>query len=664
MKKELWRQYIKTKVCIVLILLFFLFTYIFTLFLIRLGTTGFSLLHTMARYNYYMCFVLSCISYLFVSRANVNGVKEVSDTLGGRGIYEKNALYIMMIQTVIWNVGMYIMLIICSALNDGTHYFIRWFTPNFIYNVFVPQMICILLTCFVAESRNTMKWLMVECVFLFIISPFAEVFVWKQKPHIPIDQIWKIIRWPFQILYQNGEWSPDYQNDLQLEPVRIYVLFFWLLLLVGIWILQIWKRKKTGAALVLISVVFLVMSFQPSSLYCLNSSWDGINRDYTEYKIHTENNKQQDGQETFTVNKYDLKVAMNNELCVNGTISVEADTALNEFMFTLYRGYHVKKVKSLDKKIKITYQQMDDQLIIWSDCPVKKMQIQMSYSGHHDKFYSNSNAAILPGWFPWYPMAGMRSVVCEYLEYGKMWGYNPYNRIPKTEITVETSGNILTNLKEVKKGIYEGKTDSITILKGNIVETGDEKIVDALPLELYNGYGVSEFEEQQEKIFDKAIQKLQSVYGVDTTFLTNKPIIFASKDLGRNMTNNFFSVFDNYILASPDYTDENEILHYMILGDSKNRKRRENSELMQIIMNSYFGQEPENLVKEWVDEAKNRQENPQMYEKRFEEAEEFVEVLEKVDSSLILKEAVQYVLNPEKYEDDRTFLNTMRKKYD
>ena len=112
---------------------------------------------------------------------------------------------------------MCLILIFASLQNDGTDYFLSWFWGEYFINVLSPQLICLLLTFFVASSQNLLRWLTVEIIFLLLISPMAERFIWIKKPDFPIDQIWGKIRWPFTILYQNGEWSGDIQGGLQMH---------------------------------------------------------------------------------------------------------------------------------------------------------------------------------------------------------------------------------------------------------------------------------------------------------------------------------------------------------------------------------------------------------------------------------------------------------------
>lgn len=55
---------------------------------ISLGMSGFELLQMLARFNYYACFFIVCVSYYYMSGADRNSVREASET-GGHGAYMK-----------------------------------------------------------------------------------------------------------------------------------------------------------------------------------------------------------------------------------------------------------------------------------------------------------------------------------------------------------------------------------------------------------------------------------------------------------------------------------------------------------------------------------------------------------------------------------------------
>lgn len=663
MKYEICKLFFKSKVSIALALIFFIVTYGFILFFQSLGMTAFSLLHTVARYNFYLCFFIVCMTYYFFSAANRNYVKEASDALSYCGIYEWSAFLILLIYTILWNLGMCIILMCCSVQNDGTYYFIHWFPDNYLYNILLPQIICILFTFLVSASWNTTRWLMVEILFVFLISPFAEDIVWRKKPEIPVDSLWDKIRWPFQILYQNGEWSPDYQNDFQLENVRICLLLFWVFILLCVGMLSIWKKKSIGFIFGIVSLSFLYFSYQPASLYRLNEKWNGLNEDYTHYSVNIEDNVyRMEEPPAYSVTDYNLDLSFQNELNVEGRLTLEALIPCKEFTLTLYHGYKVKELCSETEGITLQFQQKGDYILVSTDEDVTQIDLYICYTGHHKKFYSNSRAAMLPGWFPWYPMAGIHQVVLEYPEYGKMWGYNPYNRIQTAHVCIKSSYPVITNLFDIGNNTYEGNTDGITVLGGNLEKADDDEIIDYLPLQLYSGYGVQEFVEKQKTEFNTALKNLKEIYGIAPSNYEDKVILFASKDMGRNVTNNFFSVFDEYILATPGYLSVNEMIHYLILADKNNAGRRQQSGMIQLFINSNFEDDTETIVECWINEIRKRQEYPDFYYLEIENQEMLLDILCSLDSKVVVKECVQYILQPDYYGNDREFLEIMRNK--
>lgn len=647
------KYYMRSKICTVSSVLFFLIPCGFAVFFWKLGMTGFTLLHTLSRYNFYCCAFLAALSFYFISSADRNHVKEAFECGGKKAVYENHALLFMLVQVLFWNSAMCIILILCSMENDASSYFISWFFAGYLCNMFIPQVICVFLTYLVSASGNPGRMLTPEILFIFLISPFAEEIVWEQKPQFPIDYLWKKIRWPFQILYQNGVWSPDVQNDLQMERVRIYLLVFWLLFLLFLAASCIWNVKPVSAAAGIFAAVFLVLSCQPASVYRLNSSWDGINKDITDYEVHVNDHtlKKPDA-DIFSITSYQLGMALKNELAVEGNLELEASRKCRDFCMTLYHGYAVKELYANTKGVTVQFKQQNDFIFIHADTAVAKLSIHIQYEGHHNKYYANSCAVMLPGWFPWYPMAGKRQVVLEYPEYGKMWGYSPYNRIKKANISIRTNQAVITNLSDKGGHLYEGTEDSITVLGGNIKKLKDEVAADVLPLQLYAGYGEEEFLAKQKEDYFQSLEKLKNAYGVDVSELEHKRLVFASRDLGRNVTNNHLAVFDSYILAVPNYISADDFLHYLILRDGKNQKRREQSPLIQMVMFSNIDDSAGDIVRQWTEEIRFQNEKPEYMEL-------FMEAAKTCGSERLVKEAVQYALYPQKWESDREFFEML-----
>lgn len=660
MNFSIWKYINKSKLLIAMELLLFCIPFGFALFFTKLGMTGFSLLHTIVRFNFYVCFFVVIISFYVISSANRYGYKEVSEAIAGKAIYENSALIYISSLLFIWNIGMCIILIVCSNMNDGSSFFLRWFPLNYVCNITIPQLICIFLTYIISYSENASRWIMSEIGFLFLISPFSEEIVWTRKPDFPIDAIWNAFRWPFAILYQNGEWSPDVQNDFQLEKVRLLVLLFWIILLLGLSILTVYK-KRMGIVFVLCSFIVLAVSYHSSSLYRLNSSWNGSKADYWYYDVENKNlNYEPTETMNYRITDYDFEVSFDYELSVSGDIHMSSDEKRDEFHMTLYHGYNVNKLSPLDLDTKIQFSQQGDDINIKVNKPVDDLNLHIEYAGHHNKFYSNSRGALLPGFFPWYPMVGEKQIFLKYGEYGDMYGYNPYNRVAMTHFILRTNQKIITNLSRVDAGMYEGDSDGITVLMGNISDCVDPLICDYLPLSLYKGYNKEAFVNEQKQSYIESLNKLKDFYGIDVSELEKKKILFASKDIGRNYTNNFFAVFGDYILAAPGYITCDSILHYLILRDSENRGTRENAAIIKLFIMSNFDDTPEVIAEELLEKLKYRKDNEDEYSGKIEDIEDWITVISKTDRTYFVRNMVQFIMNPMLYGDERDFLNKMR----
>ena len=398
MNRFVIKHFFRQKICLILGLLLYAVGWGFLLFLAGKGFSGFMLLHTLARGCFYICFGWVCLTFYFISSPNRSDIKEASDSICGTSVYEKKSLFFIGGLVLLWNAGMCLILIFASLQNDGTDYFLSWFWGEYFINVLSPQLICLLLTFFVASSQNLLRWLTVEIIFLLLISPMAERFVWIKKPDFPIDQIWGKIRWPFTILYQNGEWSGDIQGGLQMEPARIYVHIFWLALCAALVIGKAARRKwKFSGIAVLggIGAVFLVLSYLPASTYRLNNSWDGmfkLNWDMArDPGPHTLQKPDDPG---FCVKEYDLSLTFGRELSVEGRIRASAEEPRKEFCFTLDDGFQVKAVTLEADRIQPSFEQKGNLLSITLDRAVEEADFTIRYAGHHEVYYAHRQGAI------------------------------------------------------------------------------------------------------------------------------------------------------------------------------------------------------------------------------------------------------------------------------
>ena len=161
---------------------------------------------------------------------------------------------------------------------------------------------------------------------------------------------------------------------------------------------------------------------------------------------------------TWQVKAYELTVNLGRMLDVEAvlTLDAEADT---KFCFTLYHGYQVKSVTSLTKDVSVSFTQGKDLLVVQTDRPTNQLKILISYSGYANRFYANSQAAMLPGWFAWYPMAGDQAIL-RLIKTGEM---------VEELVTIHMQGRItlifafkpIKSCDEFEKSVIDRKADKI-----------------------------------------------------------------------------------------------------------------------------------------------------------------------------------------------------------
>ena len=397
------------------------------------------------------------------------------------------------------------------------------------------------------------------------------------------------------------------------------------------------------------SIGGLILSVRPASIYRQDESWDGIFADINYYGSD-DIEAIKDSEVEYSVEKYDMKIDLNNQLEVYGHLKLTSPEARDEFVLTLYHGYKIKKLASKD--MEVSYIRDTDKLILKFPEKITDCDIEIEYAGYSGKYYSNAQAVMLPGYFPWYPMAGDRQIFVQYPYYSGGNGYNPYNRIEKADIILEIDAacNIVTNLNEKTKNTYAGTSDSISIIGGNIEKTEDTLFINILPLEL-NGENESEYIETLREKWNHILTKLDKVFGIDTESLRNKKLIMVSKDMGRNFSNNYFVEFDDYILYSVEYLDSSTYMNYILQQKGKDSKIGDLFSKAIILSEEISAEE---LIKHMIEEEAEYNQMMQMIEET-EESEisgKLKTAVDKIGAEQVVRSIVQYLLDPVMTSDD------------
>lgn len=649
--REFYLKYLfRNKIYMLVVAVLFFLLVACIAFFGTLNFTGFRLLYLLSRWNYYFSAILSVIAYSVFSIAANAGCSETIDViLKKRYSWQGGVLRICVVVLLLYHLLMIGGLLWCSYRNDGTDYFLSILPRTYAMNILFPQMIFLgvscLSSCILEKNKIFANSMML--VMLIMSSPLFEKLIWREKPKgFPIDKAIGKIRDFFSIFYQNAQWAPDSQYGLQIEDIRLFLLLFWMLLIFSVllWISRDRKKRTVGVVCMVLSIGALILSNRQASIYRQDESWDGIFADFTYYEVDGLESLTDDEEEYF-IEKYDMKINLNNQLEVSGHLKLTSPEARDEFVLTLYHGYRIKKITSEDD-VHLSYERDKDRILLKFSQKITDCDIEIEYTGYSGKYYSNAQAVMLPGYFPWYPMYGDRQIFIQYPYYNGGNGYNPYNRIEPAEITLEIDAacDFVTNLEKKTENVFVGTSDSISIIGGNIKEISKKSFVNILPLEL-NGKKESEYLETLEQNWNHVLIELEQVFGMDTEALRNKKLIMVSKDMGRNFSNNYFVEFDDYILFSMEYLDSPTYLNYLL------QQKGKDSQIGNLFVKAMMLSEKisaEKIVEYMIAEESDYQQMMQAMEETEEEnvSDKLKMEVERIGAEQVIRSIVQYLLNP------------------
>lgn len=504
------------------------------------GWSGFFNLFSVTNYWFYLCAALTVAVYICLSSSMLEDVDETIASCRGRGYYQRKGLGRFWVIFGLSQTIVFLIMEFVVVRNDTIDYALPVLPKMFLCNLLLPLLICLLVGCVLAQWQNQYASAIALIVFLVMSSPLTELMLGNGGNTNALgNRLGYMLRHSFAIFYEEGNWWPNEQAGLQTEWTRFAVQFFWIFLCLGM--LCLMKKRKlcvSGCLLLACSIACLLYAQLPAS----------ISRHYTSntdsYLYKEQATGIQDAADIgYTIQDYDLTLDFGRQLKVAGTLVMEAEKPTDEFVFTLYRGYKLKSLKSTQP---VTWSVLDDLVTVKTEKPTEQLELTLQYQGYNNLFYSNMDGAMLPGWFPWYPMAGEKQI---YLDF-ETWGceYNTYNRIEPAHIrlAVQAPFTLVSNLAQTLEQVYEGESDSITVIGGYITKTDDPVIVNILPLNL------SVTEERMVELLKNNYQSVcdaMAAYGLDQTLISDRRIIVAPAELACNGTGGDVTIFSDYILA-------------------------------------------------------------------------------------------------------------------
>ena len=219
----------------------------------------------------------------------------------------------------------------------------------------------------------------------------------------------------FSMVPYMGGYSTTFSFDdyygIPIEPIR-WILPLLLILAAGllIWIKNaIRKKSRLLAGAALLSVILcIVWAFTArGAILRLDLAGGYMFGDRQYYSGLQPIDEREPG---FTIEAYDIDLKIRNALTARVVVTLsDSSTSSDLYLFTLYHGYHLSGITTEDGQ-SVHFVRKNDTIAIPSSALGQKRTIVFEYSGHADKYYANRQAISLPGYFPFYPMAGQRVI--------------------------------------------------------------------------------------------------------------------------------------------------------------------------------------------------------------------------------------------------------------
>lgn len=161
----------------------------------------------------------------------------------------------------------------------------------------------------------------------------------------------------------------------------------------------------------------------------------------------------------FGIETYTFQIKLGQKMRASVTMQLtELDEERGQYIFTLYRGMHIKSIRN-DRGDRIPFERHIDQFTISQEDIPDNRVLTIDYEGSHPRFYSNDQAAALPGYFPYYPMEGIRPVY-KTEQYGYEISGSP--RLHQFSVSVDAPYPVYTNLN-AEGEVWAGNAHDLTL---------------------------------------------------------------------------------------------------------------------------------------------------------------------------------------------------------
>ena len=649
---------------------------------------SFYALSVISNYHIYPMIILLVIDYVYFHKFTANQTEEAMDAITqGKPIGLYSLFFARAVIAIIIYAVMISLMFLYSFVKDSTAYFRQSdLLISCLYNLVLPGLVFLIMAFALSRIKRRNIATGILTITAIFCSPIATYFHATHKTNLPIDRIIDLLIYPFSFVYSDFGRFPHPLYGLKIEISRLLLMAGIISLMITTLIIRysvVRKRVKVAVSL-LLSIGLLSLAFLPHSSFHQNLKWNGIYSDLFIYR--DANNRLMPWSPAapvdFKVASYQLDIKRARNLAVKAAMEVVCPKPQTTFDFTLYRGYKIKTLnvaESSDYKWSQSY----DKISLTFSQPLKQFHLTIDYAGHSPYFFSTQSACLLPGFFPWYPMAGEKTIFAYYFDDSSNYGYNPLNQANDTALfEVRTSGNdIITHLEPVSEGIYRGYSNGLSILDGLITRVDHNRIA-AYCFE--DDYFVQSHYTQEQAIhkLDSIIKQAENKYFAlsGRRIAEHEQVYLHVSHLGHNFGINNATIFSDHILVDNPYL----LLSSVITKDFLIHQRAK-TPLMGVFIDYFSEGYPADLsFPEYIDRkmtnissqldftrtilSENPDSEPHLLEQEkvlqqtMLEIDHIIQVIQMLDSSLVEKELYKYSCTPDglKFRTDQEFLNELK----
>jgi len=349
-------------------------------------------------------------------------------------------------------------------------------------DVLLPTITSVLLAFVLAKRTNRFGGYALIMLFLFLIGPYGEMlpFVFLQAT---LDSGQVLNLYPLydyiMVLPPDPTWFISPLYGFPIEFKRWAVAFFWLSIFAATALLALRPRRRAAtsvsvSALVFVAALCFGMALLPGSELRRDHRPDGANHADTVYYSYQESqHPQKDVAPDFAITSYEMEFEAARRLRGEVTAHIARGAHGSVYRFTLYHGYELSRVSSLQGE-SLSFEQEGDYVTVHSESGLDG--IRFEYVGDGKGHVTNHQGLFLPGYFPYYPLPGFVPLWDEQRRTVAV----PASLRTETDFVVKFTARVpvFSNLP-IRNGVFAGRTTAPSFVGGLVAERliGDTRIV-------------------------------------------------------------------------------------------------------------------------------------------------------------------------------------------